>query len=61
MTRALMVTEHGDRSVLAVQDVDVVPPGPDEIQVQVAAIGVNFIDVYKRQGVYAGDTPFVLG
>lgn len=61
MTRALMVTEHGDRSVLAVRDIEVGAPGADQIQVKVAAIGVNFIDVYKRQGVYPQETPFVLG
>ncbi|MBC9957791.1 quinone oxidoreductase [Yimella sp. cx-51] len=61
MTRALRVTEHGDGSVLAVQDVEVAAPAADQVQVKVAAIGVNFIDVYKRQGVYPGQTPFVLG
>ena len=61
MIRALMVTEHGDRSVLAVREIGVAPPGPGELQVRVAAVGVNFIDVYKRQGVYPGQTPFVAG
>lgn len=61
MTRALVVTKPGDRSVLAVQDVDLAPPGAGEVQVKVAAAGVNFIDVYKRQGVYPMQTPFTLG
>lgn len=61
MTRALVVTKPGDRSVLEVQQVDVPPPGPGEVQVRVAAAGVNFIDVYQRQGVYPMQTPFVLG
>ncbi|NHN54729.1 quinone oxidoreductase [Calidifontibacter sp. DB0510] len=61
MTRSLIVTEPGDRDVLAVQDAPVLPPAPGEVQVQVAAVGVNFIDVYKRQGIYPQDTPFVLG
>lgn len=61
MTRALIVTEHGDRSVLAVRDIDVAAPAAGQLQVKVAAVGVNFIDVYKRQGVYPLDTPFVLG
>lgn len=61
MTRALVVTEHGDRSVLAIRDIEVSDPGPHEAQVKVAAVGVNFIDVYKRQGIYRQDTPFVLG
>ncbi|MFD1054594.1 quinone oxidoreductase family protein [Terrabacter terrigena] len=63
MTRAtsVFVSEPGDRSVLQVRTHDVPDPGPGEVQVEVAAAGVNFIDVYKRQGVYPVPTPFVLG
>jgi NADPH2:quinone reductase len=57
--RALVVPHHGDSSVLEVQDVEVAAPGDGEVQVDVAAVGVNFIDVYQRQGVYAVPTPFV--
>src|SRR6476660_4049800 len=56
---ALVVPRTGDSSVLEVQDVPVSPPGPGEVQVEVAAVGVNFIDVYQRQGVYPLQTPFV--
>jgi NADPH:quinone reductase len=58
-TRALVVPRTGDSSVLEVRDVDVVPPGDGEVRVEVAAAGVNFIDVYQRQGVYPLQTPFV--
>ncbi len=61
MSRALFVTDHGDRSVLQVRDHDLPDPEPDQVQVRVAASGVNFIDVYKRQGVYPLPTPFVAG
>lgn len=61
MTRALVVTRPGDRSVLQVQDIDPTPPAAGEVQVRIAAVGVNFIDVYKRQGVYPLPTPFVIG
>jgi NADPH2:quinone reductase len=57
--RALVVPRNGDSSVLEVQDRDVAPPGEGEVQVEVAAVGVNFIDVYQRQGVYPIPTPFV--
>ena len=57
----VFVREHGEREVLEVREHDVPPPGPGEVQVEIAAAGVNFIDVYKRQGVYPGTTPFVLG
>jgi NADPH2:quinone reductase len=57
--RALVVPRTGDSSVLEVRDVEVPPPGDAEVQVEVAAVGVNFIDVYQRQGVYPLSTPFV--
>lgn len=47
--------------MLTVEDREVPDPGPGEIRVQVAATGVNFIEVYQRQGVYPVPTPFVLG
>ncbi|GAB3067299.1 quinone oxidoreductase family protein [Pedococcus soli] len=58
-TPALVVPRHGDSSVLEVREWDVPPPGGGEVQVEVAAVGVNFIDVYQRQGVYPMDTPYV--
>jgi NADPH2:quinone reductase len=54
-----MVPRNGDSSVLEVQDVEVPAPGPGEAQVEVAAVGVNFIDVYQREGVYTIPTPFL--
>lgn len=57
--RALVVPRTGDSSVLEVQDVEVSPPGDGEVQVAVAAVGVNFIDVYQRQGIYPLSLPFV--
>ena len=59
ISRALVVPRNGDSSVLEVQDREVGPPGDGEVQVEVAAVGVNFIDVYQRQGVYPIPTPFV--
>jgi NADPH2:quinone reductase len=63
MSRAtsVFVTEPGGRDVLHVREHDLPQPGLAEVQVEVAAAGVNFIDVYKRQGVYPVKTPFVLG
>jgi NADPH2:quinone reductase len=54
-----MVPRNGDSSVLTVEDVEVPDPGSGEVQVEVAAVGVNFIDVYQREGVYPIETPFV--
>lgn len=63
MTRAtsVFVTEPGDRSVLELREHEIDPPAAGEVQVEIASAGVNFIDVYKRQGIYPTPTPFVLG
>ena len=58
---ALVVTRHGGAKVLDVRDEPLGEPGADQVLVRVAAAGVNFIDVYQREGVYAVPTPFVLG
>ena len=59
--RALVVTAHGDRDVLQLQQLELDNPRPGEIQVRVVASGVNFVDVYQRQGIYPLRPPFVLG
>lgn len=58
---SVFVTRPGDGSVLAVETHDLPGPGAGEVQIEVAAAGVNFIDVYKREGIYPVPTPFVLG
>ena len=61
MAHALVVTRHGGRDVLEVQPQERPTPGEGEVLVEVAASGVNFIDVYQREGVYPLATPFTLG
>jgi len=60
-TAAVVVTANGGHEVLAVQSRPVPVPRPGEVQVRVAASGINFVDVYERQGIYPIPTPFVLG
>jgi NADPH2:quinone reductase len=59
--RALVVTSHGGPEVLEIQDRPMPEPGPDEVVIEVAAAGVNYVDVYQRIGRYPLSTPFVLG
>ncbi|MDP3891582.1 quinone oxidoreductase [Nocardioides sp.] len=59
--RAVVVEQTGGPEVLQVQDRPTPEPGPDEVRVDVAAAGVNFIDTYQRSGAYPLETPFVLG
>ncbi|HYN30492.1 MAG TPA: quinone oxidoreductase [Dermatophilaceae bacterium] len=58
---ALVVTAHGGPEVLSVREEAVSLPGPGELLVHVAAAGLNFIDVYQREGVYEVPVPFVAG
>jgi NADPH:quinone reductase len=59
--RAVVVTAHGGPDVLQVQSLAVPAIGPDQLLVEVAASGVNYVDVYRREGTYPVQTPFVLG
>jgi NADPH2:quinone reductase len=59
--RAVLVHETGGPEVLTVENLSTPEPGPGELRVDVAAAGVNFIDVYFRTGAYPLPTPFVVG
>ena len=59
--RAVVVESTGGPEVLEVQDLAQPEPGPGELRVDVAAAGVNFIDVYFRTGAYPLPLPFQLG
>ncbi|MBR8745197.1 quinone oxidoreductase [Nocardiopsis sp. MG754419] len=59
--RAIVMEEFGGPEVLRVQETDAPEPGAGQILVDVAARGVNFIDVYQRSGVYQVALPFVPG
>jgi len=61
MSKAMRIHEHGGPEVLRMEDVDVPAPGPDEVQIKHTAIGVNYIDVYDRTGLYPLPLPSALG
>ncbi len=62
MTKAIRIHETGGPEVLRWEDVDVGDPGEGEIRVRHTAVGLNYIDVYFRTGLYPGpDLPFSLG
>ena len=50
--RAVQVPVLGDASVLKVAELDDPIPGTDEVLIDVAFAGVNFIDTYQRGGLY---------
>jgi NADPH2:quinone reductase len=59
--KAIQVQKHGGPEVLTLVDIRVPTPKPNEALVKIAASGVNFIDVYFREGRYAATLPFVDG
>ena len=59
--KAIRVHEHGGPDVLRVETIDDPVPGPGEALVRLASIGVNFIDVYFRKGLYKTTLPFTPG
>lgn len=59
--RAIQAARPGTPDVLDVVDVPTPAPGPGEILVDVAVAGVNFIDTYRRSGVYPQEFPHVPG
>lgn len=59
--RAVVVTRPGGPEVLELQELPEPTPGPEELLVDVEAAGVNFIDIYQREGRYPVETPFVTG
>jgi NADPH2:quinone reductase len=61
MTRAIRFESFGGPEVLRYQDVEVPAPGEGEARVAHRAIGVNFIDVYHRTGLYPLTLPSGLG
>jgi NADPH:quinone reductase-like Zn-dependent oxidoreductase len=61
MARAIRIHEAGGPEVLRLEDVEVRSPGAGEVQVRHTAIGLNFIDVYDRSGLYPQTMPAGLG
>jgi NADPH2:quinone reductase len=60
-TRAIRIDRHGGPEELKLVEVEVGEPGPGEIRIRHKAIGLNFIDVYQRSGLYPFAMPLQLG
>ncbi len=61
MTKAIRMFKTGGPEVMEYVDVEVGDPGPGEVRIRHAAIGLNFIDVYFRIGLYPQPLPGGLG
>jgi len=62
MTKAIRIHKPGGAEELVWEDADVGAPGPGEVRIKQSAVGLNFIDVYMRTGLYPlTEFPAVLG
>ncbi|MGF1527226.1 MAG: quinone oxidoreductase [Candidatus Competibacterales bacterium] len=61
MAKAIRIARTGGPEVMDYRDLEVGEPGPGEIRVRHAAVGLNYIDVYHRSGLYPLPLPSGLG
>jgi len=62
MTKAIVIHQTGGPEVLRYEDVTLPPPGKGEVRVRHTAIGVNYLDIYFRTGLYPSPSlPFTPG
>ncbi|PSB91664.1 quinone oxidoreductase family protein [Candidatus Pandoraea novymonadis] len=61
MTKAIRIMENGGYEVMQYVEVEVGDPGPGEVRVRHHAVGLNYIDVYFRMGLYTQPLPAGIG
>ena len=59
--KAIRIPATGGPDVMRFEDVEPPAPGPGQVVMEIEAIGVNFIDVYQRQGMYKVPLPATPG
>jgi len=60
-SKAVRINQHGGPEEIQLVDVAVGEPGPGEIRIRHKAVGLNYIDVYQRSGLYSLSMPLQLG
>jgi NADPH2:quinone reductase len=61
MPQAIQIKQFGGPEVMQLVDLPVGEPGPGELRIRHHAVGLNFIDVYQRTGLYNNPLPLALG
>ena len=61
MTNAIVMDAYGAPDVLQLREVPTPIPGPGEVLIRNHAVGVNFIDIYRRMGIYPVPLPHIPG
>ena len=61
MSKSILMHENGGPEKMQLADVDVGEPGPGQVKIRHTAIGLNFIDIYTRSGLYPTPMPNAVG
>jgi NADPH2:quinone reductase len=61
MIKAVRIHQPGGPQAMVYEEIELAPPAPGEVQIRHHGIGLNFIDVYFRTGLYPGTYPLILG
>lgn len=61
MSKSILIHENGGPEKMKLEDVEVGAPGPGQVKIRHTAIGLNFIDVYTRSGLYQTPLPNAVG
>ncbi len=61
MSKSILMHENGGPEKMQLEDVEVGSPGPGQVKIKHTAIGLNFIDVYTRSGLYQTPMPNAVG
>ena len=61
MTKAVFIDAAGGPEAFTLRDIDPPSPEPGELRVRHSAVGLNFIDIYQRKGLYPVSLPAILG
>ena len=61
MTHAIRFHKTGGPEVLVWEEVSVGKPGPGQARIRQTAVGLNFVDIYNRSGLYPAQLPSGLG
>lgn len=59
--KAIQIEQTGGPEVLQVADLAIPQPGPGQVLIRIEAIGLNFVEIYFRKGVYKATLPFTPG
>ena len=61
MPKSILMHENGGPEKMQLEDVEVGSPGAGQVKIRHTAIGLNFIDVYTRSGLYQTPLPNAVG